>query len=317
MPQFPKETGRVIAALVAAIGGIASLVWLFRNLTPMSPGTLDWSTLAKFAVAVGVAFGVTAMLRFALAPLVSREAPAVAPADADVALRSRIAPLVLATGSAAIIVLALGLIIAFAVLAGQGNEAVKTKIDTLLTGVFSAVLPVFATWVGTVIAFYFANESFRQAAQATLEAAAGAGSAQPKVTDHMIPYEKIAKIVAARATARATDMARVMAMFNDQVTRVIVFDEPSRQPIFILRAKSPPMPAAWLTALPPNTTIDDYLKQNGNAQDAAQFGFIAQSATLDAARTAMRDAKCADLFVTATGQKTEPVIGWLTDDLLK
>src|SRR5262249_39960103 len=139
---------------------------------PKPSGPVDWPTMAKLAVAVALSFGVTATVRFALAPLMSPDpAPQSAPADSDVALRSRIAPIVIAIGSAAIIMLAGALVIEFGILAQE--DPVKGKIDTLLTGVFAAVLPVFATWVGTVIAFYFTNESFRQAALVAREAAAG------------------------------------------------------------------------------------------------------------------------------------------------
>ncbi|MBV9250851.1 MAG: hypothetical protein JO227_16575 [Acetobacteraceae bacterium] len=86
------------------------------------------------------------------------------PSDLDAAVRRWITPVLIGIGSAAIIVMALGLIIAFAVLANQKVGGIDNKIDTLLTGVFSAVLPIFATWVGTVIAFYFTTANFKQAA---------------------------------------------------------------------------------------------------------------------------------------------------------
>jgi hypothetical protein len=144
-----KETTKAIAAGASALGGLVALVWLFWFLTPTSIAAADWTTLLKLAIAVLVAFGVTAMIRFALSPLVSVDPvqPSTA-VDADVVLRSRMAPIVLGIGSAAIILLALGLIIEFGLLAQQQagpDNVVKPKIDTLLTGVFSSVLPVFAT----------------------------------------------------------------------------------------------------------------------------------------------------------------------------
>ena len=72
--------------------------------------------------------------------------------------------------------------------------ALQGKIDTLLLGIFGSVLPILATWVGTVIAFYFTNESFQQAMKATAVATAGLRPPGPKVTERMIPFEKIAKI---------------------------------------------------------------------------------------------------------------------------
>jgi hypothetical protein len=145
---------------------------------PKTVEASDRTTLLKLAIAVALAFGVTAMIRFALSPLVSSDAMQLAaPVDADVALRSRMAPIVRRIGSAAIILLALGLIIEFGILDVQPGDntqnVVRPKIDTLLTGVFASVLPVFATWVGTVLAFYFTNESFRQAAQAARDTTAG------------------------------------------------------------------------------------------------------------------------------------------------
>ena len=85
------------------------------------------------------------MLRFALAPLArgkprSTTAPATTQTDADAAVRRWITPIVFGVGSGAIIVLALGLVIAFSVLAAY-QDALKGKIDTLLNGVFGAVLP--------------------------------------------------------------------------------------------------------------------------------------------------------------------------------
>jgi len=159
---------RWCVAIIAALGGIISLIWLFWRLKGEAA---DWNTLAKLAVAVLLALAITAMLRFALAPLGrGRPMPAATspatPSDPDAAVRRWITPIVFVVGSGAIIVLALGLVIAFTVLAAQpNNDAIAAKIDTLLNGIFGAVLPIFATWVGTVIAFYFTSSNFQQAAK--------------------------------------------------------------------------------------------------------------------------------------------------------
>ena len=73
---------------------------------------------------------------------------------------------------------------------------------------------MFATWVGTVIAFYFTNESFRQAAQSTREAVAARTSDAGRVTDRMIPFEKVAKLVKPRAGVRQAKMAEVMTRYG-------------------------------------------------------------------------------------------------------
>ena len=172
--MLSKDWTKAIAAGASALGGITALLWLFWILTPKSGDPIDWIVLFRLSIAVALAFGVTAMILFALAPISSGDSVQLStPADADVVLRSRMAPIVLGIGSAAIILLALGLFIEFGVMEQNQDPNIKGKIDTLLNGVFSSVLPVFATWVGTVIAFYFTNESFRQASQAARENMAG------------------------------------------------------------------------------------------------------------------------------------------------
>lgn len=310
--QWPRDAARWVAALATALSGILVFTFLARRFGAESN---DWWFLAKVAAAAVIAFGVAATIRFSVAPLLKGEPTTPpAPVDPDAALRGRIAPLVLMLGGAAIVVLAMTLIICFSVLS-LTNDELKSKLDTVLSGIFTATLPVFATWVGTVIAFYFTNESYRQAAQATREAATGFAAASPNVSVRMIPYEKIARIERPRAEVRGVPLKDVVDKMKEPVTRVIVFDA-TRQPVFILRQKL--IPKDWL-ADPSGKTVDDYLKAGGgeNADDAIQFGYVPQTATLEAARTALRESKSVDIFVTATGQKTEPVVGWLTDDLLK
>jgi len=311
---------RWCVAIIAALGGIISLIWLFWRLKGEAA---DWNTLAKLAVAVLLALAITAMLRFALAPLGrGRPMPAATspatPSDPDAAVRRWITPIVFVVGSGAIIVLALGLVIAFTVLAAQpNNDAIAAKIDTLLNGIFGAVLPIFATWVGTVIAFYFTSSNFQQAAKIAREATTTAAP-QASVIDRMIPYDKIARLDRPRAEAREALMADVVKLFSPPVTRVIIFDQATKQPVFVIRHKR--VPADWLQH-PQNHTIDEYLRQTvegrSNAQDAAQFEFISQTAAIDEARAKMASANCVDLFVTAGGEKTQPTLGWLTDDLVK
>jgi hypothetical protein len=312
---------------VPALGSLIALIWLFSTFGPKAGDRNVWEELLQLALSVGIAFGVAALLRYAIVFLIEPVPKAPPLAATPVELRDRIAPMVLLIGSAAIIVLALGLAIAFVDLAKRPGSELADKIDSLLMGIFTSVLPVFATWVGTVIAFYFTNESFRQAAQATREAAQGVTSAE-RASDRMIAYDRIAKHeVENRADVRKEPMEKILALFNDNTTRVIVFDRKAKAPIFILRKASPPMPDGWLPFDPlkaanhPATgkTIEDYVQGNGgqNINDAQRFGFIAESASIETARTEMLKLGGTDLFVTATGQKSEPVIGWLPADKLR
>jgi hypothetical protein len=177
--------------------------------------------------------------------------------------------------------------------------------------------------VGTVIAFYFTSESYRQAAEATRDATAGLRTS-PNVTERMIPYDKIARIeVDPRGKAQDTLMSEIIPLMKEPVTRVILFEKGTRNVIYIIRKKL--VPAAWLDpkwldpANPPTQTVQDYrnLNNGANAADSTLFGFVPVTATLDQANQALRETGGADVFVTVNGQKTDAVLGWVTDERLR
>jgi hypothetical protein len=305
--------------VAAALGGIGIIIWSLWYLIPVSAGgTLDrWQALAMLAVTVCIASGVTAMLRFALAPLTPRSSMSSTASPED--LRSRIAPIVLSIGSVAIVLLALALIISFVVLTtiSPPVQAISTKIDTLLTGVFTSVLPVLATWVGTVLAFYFGSENFRQAAQNTREALGV--TPKKKITDVMIPFERIAQLSAESETAAGDiTMDDVIHTMSEAASRVIIFNKATKTPIYVIRSSIPPMPDDWITAdyrVGSGSTgkhVKDYLAVAKNQADAENFRFVGENATAEAALALMAKEGVDDVFITKDGQPNSRVLGWAT-----
>ena len=327
MADGSRDRNATWVGAVSALGGFVTLAGAFVYVLWGGGLVVErWQGLGMLAVVVVIAFAVVAMLRFALAPLIAAKSSAAA-ADADKALRSRIAPLVLTIGSIAIVALALGLIITFAILATAVPPVteVRTKIDTLLTGVFSTVLPVLATWVGTVLAFYFGSENFRQAAQSTRDVLSDQQTVKKKITDIMVPFERIAQLSADdEEKAGALKMEDVIHAMSEAATRIIVFDKKAQTPIYVIRS-GPPMPKDWITAeykvgkLSENKTIKDYLEADAkNKTDATNFRFIDENATREAALALMAREGVDDVFITKDGQKTGRVLGWATThDLLK
>ena len=238
---------------------------------------------------------------------------------------------VLSIGSIAIVALAAALMISFVLLSYQQayQSALVPKIDTLLTGVFSTVLPVVATWVGTVLAFYFGSENFRQAAQSTREALGSQMASKKKITDVMVPYERIGRLSAENeADAETTlTMYDVIHTLSAAATRTIVFNLKEQTPIYIIRSTSPPVPPNWITPNyeagpdlpkePKDVKLKVYLDIDGNRADARKFRFIDENATPEAALALMIKEGVDDVFITKDGQKTSRVLGWVTShDLL-
>jgi len=318
----------VWVAGLSALGGFATLVvtffWLIRG-----DGAVDrWQGLGMLAVSVVIAFAVTAMLRYALAPLTAAST-ATSAADAEAALRNRIAPIVLTIGSTAIVALAVALIISFVVLAPQkGFESLQQKIDTLITGVFGTVLPVVATWVGTVLAFYFGSENFRQAAQSTREVLNNPLTRRRrKLTDIMIPYRGIAKLeVESEEAAAAIRMLNVIHLMSEAAPRIMIFNRSTQTPIYVIRSGSPPMPRDWIKSDYSEgegcreNSISHYLGENDarNRADALNYRFVDADSSPDDAIALMKREGVDDLFITADGQRTGRVLGWVAQrDLLE
>ncbi|WP_158693542.1 hypothetical protein [Neorhizobium alkalisoli] len=302
---------RYLPLLVGLAAFAASLILLDMP-------TVAWGGFEKLAHLAGIVAlsGVLVIVaRHAIGPQKVAESAAANAGPADTWMRQRIAPIVLTGGTLAITVISALLIIVFWRLAAEpvSNNPIREKLDAILMSIFTATLPVFATWVGTVLAFYFTNESFKQASEAALLAANPPHVHLAPASSRMIPYEKIAKLEVDRGGVRSTLMSEVHSLFNDQTTRVIVFDK-ARSPVFIIRRKN--VPAEWIDETGKfkglSATIDDYLKASNNAADAVQFGFSPQSVSIEQALRALQDSNSDDLFLTATGQKTEAVTGWLT-----
>ncbi len=324
-----EDWEKLIVGGVSALLAVATLAVLFYYIIWRggAGGPVNrWQGLAMLAVAVAIAAGVGAIIRFALAPLISQITPTTT-ADPDAAVRGRIAPLILLIGTIAIASLTLALIISFVTLAENPLfTELRTKVDALLSGTFATVLPVIATWVGTVLAFYFGSENFRQAAQSTREALGDRLVPSKKESDIMTPYERIARLeVDDQDKAKATPISDVINYMSQAATRVIVFNKTSRIPIYVIRGWSPFMPPSWMdsdyrpTSEGQTKKISDYLSSNNNQndKDAQQFDFVNEDATIEDAFGRVMTKKIDDLFVTKDGQSNSPVLGWLTGHDLK
>lgn len=303
----------LLRILPVAIGAIVAF-WLVSRVLP-AQGQVDLPGLANVGIALGMGAVVALVLRLALGSLEDGQAPARTTAS-EQTLRDRIAPLIIGIGTAGIVSIA---VVVMLLLNFATAEAIKGKLDTIMLSVFSTVVPVFATWVGTVIAFYFTNESFRQAAESTRSLMPAVEDEAITAPNRMIPFDKITKIVLGSAELTAPPegtlatspdgvaMADVRKRFGDTVSRVIVFSA-EMKPLCIIRKK--------LDTVPTITLVGEYLKQDGNAADAANFRFLPAQATVEDGRRALRLYNTADIFVTDRGFPDEPVKGWVPDDRL-
>ena len=188
--------------------------------------------------------------------------------------------------------------------------------------IFTSMLPLFGTWVGTVLAFYFTRDSLEAATESTLSTLRASGTFDDgtPVTSVMIPVSKIAAMrVAAGGVADDILLHDVFQKMEDSGFLRIPILGDSGQVLYIVHrviidqfagslSKDPSDAAAFSETLGALLAVAE-LKALVEA-----YAFVAQDDVLSDARAAMRAVEGAnDVFVTASGQRSEAIIGWLTN----
>ena len=207
---------------------------------------------------------------------------------------------------------------------GKGAPADDKEVRGLTLTVFSTLVPMFGTWVGTVIAFYFARENYEVAAKSTRELVGQLGDDRLKqipVRQVWIPVDQIvAKTIAANETEANVLIGDLKDMLNDKVSRVPVWD--ANKVIKYLLHES--LIYKYLAVHGREVTLQGGAARPATLQDlldhadlkdiATAIAFVGTSETLADAKKAMEGKPgCQDVFVTTTGQAAAPVAGWITN----
>jgi hypothetical protein len=226
------------------------------------------------------------------------------PASGDTPLRNRMAMWILIASAAAITLLAIVAVIV------KPSEAQV---------IFNTTLPVFASWVGTVLAYYFGRENFESA-----------NSQVRQMIDKLSPEQRAAAPIDSimRKLDVTTHVKLPGAQGEAQVPltdlRTKLVGDVSRLPVV-----DPSSVAKYMIH---GSTIDRYLAgggketdtlaafiaecaKNGTAFDAGR-GFVLAAAkdTIQAAKEKLdRQTACQDIFITADGKPDQPLLGWVSN----
>ncbi|MBV8550720.1 MAG: hypothetical protein JOY54_05420 [Acidobacteriaceae bacterium] len=198
--------------------------------------------------------------------------------------------------------------------------------NTAAQTILGTVLPVIGTWVGTVLAYYFSKESL-EAATRSVSAIAREVTPEEKLRSKpaqsvMIPRDQMFIV---RGPAPQVNLLGALKALEDSKKgdRLPVLDA-SDHPLYVahrstvdafLVAKVRGAAAADLSGL----TLADMLSDpDRKSMLENSFATIRQDATLADAKIAMDAVKYAqDVFVTKTGNQNEPVLGWITNNIIE
>jgi hypothetical protein len=190
---------------------------------------------------------------------------------------------------------------------------------------FNATLPVLASWVGIVLAFYFSAAS-QDRTNETLnkmidKSPSGPGSGVA-VSTKMIPYANIAELYDLAKTPPAkitladlqTSFAKTLPN-GGKVERLIfveggIFKYVMHSSVLNSFIVSHPVdPAALATTYFAAMLADEQIAK----QISTLVAFVAADATLGVAKAAMEARGASDIIVTGTGDRGAPMLGWLGD----
>jgi hypothetical protein len=201
--------------------------------------------------------------------------------------------------------------------------------------IFTSILPLLGTWVGTVLAFYFTKESLEAANRTTLETIRSVSQRLEgtRVADKMIPASAIihATIPAGNKINDLT-IKEVEQLFDkplpngQKITRLLVVDSDGACGGIIHRS-------VWMEMLnlglkqttpvvPATDTITRLLELPYASPVSKNFGefikatlaYVGLDRTVADAKAAMEATpQCQDVIITATGKREEAMRGWISN----
>jgi hypothetical protein len=237
-------------------------------------------------------------------------------------------------------------------------EVLHSSIDAKETYqyVFSTVIPLLGTWIGTVLAFYFSRENLESASKSVQDIVAQLNPEERlrsiSVTSKMIPTKQMILLKVTDGKLENINLVNDMLRKLDACgkNRLPVLDKDDKPLYMIHRSiidrylavksieiangnntptngtdgKSMPESGESVSTAestkPPkflkDLTLKDILDDDTDAKNLFEksFAVISENTNLADAKAAMdKIENCSDVFVTKTGSKSEPVIGWLTN----
>lgn len=194
--------------------------------------------------------------------------------------------------------------------------------ETKAISIFNSVFPVLASWVGTVLAFYFGRENFESANKQVRELVnkVKTDKGQKSAIEIMRQLsESIYMKISSNMLNDTIKISDLQTYFSNSVSRLPIISS-ENEPLLIVHESRI---ISYITSF--NGSKDDtlikFLEVMGNEGYFFDFnrGFI----ILDITNT-IHDAKlklelipsCKDIFITKNGSKNEPVLGWISDSRL-
>ncbi len=193
---------------------------------------------------------------------------------------------------------------------------IKADIKVSLDYIGQTLLPLWGTWLGTVLAFYFGKANFEAATNAITRNSSESKMANLSVGDVMIPLRDIKYL---DYDKREKDSIETILADKDfePYNRFAVFDSKKIVKAMIHRGSfyefmHKKKDVQRELTLKDILETDDVCLKNTLSYG---FGFVKVNSTvLDAKKVIDSVAECQNVFITQNGGRNEPVLGLLTNN---
>ena len=192
----------------------------------------------------------------------------------------------------------------------------RSPADNTMT-IFNIVLPVMASWVGTILAFYFGRENAEMANQQVREIVnrlTPEQRAETSVTSIMRALQNTGYFQIPKGKGdQDILLSEIRSKFSGSISRLPIIDADNK-PKYLIHESS----------------VDKYLVSGGKQEDTlakfikterkAGFGLgqgfvvVSEQFTLAVAKQKLDESpSCQDIFVTKEGSTDEPLTGWISN----
>lgn len=191
--------------------------------------------------------------------------------------------------------------------------------------IFGAFLPLIGTWMGTILAYYFTKENFESANQNTQKLLSHITSSQKlesiKASEIMIKFSGITYEEWDDSTIKSKKISEIIKIYEIKKVNRLPFLNKDRSLKYIIhKSVFESFLSKELITEKVEPTVEFFLtKVKSSYPDLQAFldsgaGFIGLEANLKEAQEIMeKNNNCKDVFITATGNKTEMILGWVTN----
>ncbi|MGB5636500.1 MAG: hypothetical protein WBM44_28355 [Waterburya sp.] len=186
--------------------------------------------------------------------------------------------------------------------------------------IFNVILPVFASWVGTVLAFYFGRENLESANRQVwelVERLTPEQRAKASVTSIMRRLADTAHFsIPPGQNNQDIKLSELLGRFVGNISRLPIVDAENKPKYMIHESRLDKYLASDDASTEDNLEKFIAKQQSKGSEFGFDKGFVVvseQTSLVDAKRKMENIPSCQDIFITKGGSPDEPLLGWISN----